>query len=72
MPWASPYELWLLSTIETDRSASVIIHPNLNEIQWMQSSKDAFATTWGQFAYRDLNKRYFKFKDSTNVYEQIK
>lgn len=72
MSWASPYELWLLSTIETDRSASVIIHPNLNEIQWMQSSKDAFATTWGQFAYRDLNKRYFKFNDSTNVYEQIK
>ncbi|RYD55073.1 MAG: hypothetical protein EOP56_17025 [Sphingobacteriales bacterium] len=72
MSWGSPYEFWLLSTIETGNSASIIIHPDLEHINWMREPRDAFATTWGLFSYHDLDKRYFKFTDTIQSYELVK
>ncbi|MBZ0100104.1 MAG: hypothetical protein K8F30_13555, partial [Taibaiella sp.] len=72
MEWASPYEFWLLSTLERDTTASIIIHKNVEEIGWAWENYRAFVTTWGVYPYKDLNPRYFKFRDTTRHYSVYK
>src|SRR5690606_8145689 len=40
--WATPYEFWLLSTLEKDRTASIVIHKDLDEISWAWDNRDKF------------------------------
>ncbi|HYD22104.1 MAG TPA: hypothetical protein VEB40_11560 [Flavipsychrobacter sp.] len=68
MEWASPYEFWLLSTLEKDTTASIIIHKNVEEVGWAWENYRAFVTTWGVYPYKDLNPQYFKFRDTTRHY----
>lgn len=70
MPWATPYEFWLLSTIEKDTTASIIIHEHVQELDWTKSyGSKSFITTWGVFDYSDLNPQYFKFRDTVTRYK---
>lgn len=71
MTWASPYEFWLLSTIEQNATASIIMHENIAEITWAAEKRKAFLPTWGLFQYQDLDPRYFKFTDTTSGYRII-
>lgn len=68
MEWATPYEFWLLSTLERDKSASIIIHNNVNEIGWAYDNYKAFVGRWGVYPYKELNPLYFKFTDSSTSY----
>jgi len=66
MTWASSCEFWLLSTLESGISRSIIIEEVPNEFDWVNSNK-AFIGKWGSFDYEKLDRRYFKFND-TSVY----
>ena len=66
MTWASPYEFWLLSTIENNETRSIIITPKPSELNWAAIFKDQFITTWGTFKYDALPSKYFAFRDSSS------
>lgn len=65
MTWASPYEFWLLSTIEKGTSRSIVVADSPGSLDWTISRRDAFVTNWGVFNYTDLDPRYFKFNDDS-------
>jgi len=68
LPWSSPYEFWLISTLERDKTASIIINNNIESVSWAYDNYRAFVTEWGIFKYKDLNPRYFKFTDTSRHY----
>lgn len=68
MTWGTSYEFWLMSTIETGTSRSIIIEEHANEFDWALENKSAFISKWGVFEYEDLDKRYFIFKDTETSY----
>jgi hypothetical protein len=70
--WGTPYEFWLLSTMENKKTASIIISDNPDELSWALRDKDKFLTTWGSFSYDNLPHRYFKFSDTATTYTLIK
>lgn len=65
--WATPYEFWLLSTIELKSTRSVVFTEDTDQLLWASPKKDAFVTKWGVFDYKDLPAEYFIFQD-TNAY----
>lgn len=67
--WGSAFEFWMLSTLETGVSRSVIIYddPKVMTANRM-NTKNALLSKWGKGAYKDLPKTYFNFQDSTNGY----
>lgn len=67
--WATQYEFWLLSTLENDKTASLMIHDRIEEIAWAWNTRNEFVTIWGLFPYAELNPIYFKFTDSTTKYK---
>ena len=66
MKWGSSYEFWLLSTIETGNSRSIIIEEGKNEFDWTLPSNSAFVAKWGKFEYKELNRKYFIFNDTSS------
>lgn len=72
MTWCSPYEFWLLSTIETDKTVSILITDNIKSVLWGKNTPNAFLPTWGQYYYKDLPAKYFRFTDSTSVYQVVR
>jgi len=72
MIWATPYEFWLLSTIENGRTASIIIAEDANALEWGTHTSSEWLSTWGTFKYSDLPQRYFKFHDSSSNYRIVK
>lgn len=68
MEWASPYEFWLLSTLEKDSTASIVIHLQPESLLWTRFERKAFLTPWGLFPYDALNPVYFKFRDTNTRY----
>lgn len=65
MTWGSSYEFWLLSTLETGESRSIIIEEREGEYDWMLPEKKTFFTKWGGYPYEQFNKKYFKFEDES-------
>jgi hypothetical protein len=68
MGWGSPYEIWLLSTIERGATASIIISSDPESLRWACDAPDQMVTTWGAFPYKVLPSKYFPFKDTKNRY----
>ncbi|MEZ5008022.1 MAG: hypothetical protein R2753_07730 [Chitinophagales bacterium] len=66
MTWATPYEFWLLSTIELNYTRSILIDKNLENHSWMLLYNKKFATKWGAFNYSELPTKYFKLTDTTH------
>lgn len=71
MDWATPYETWLLSTIETEQTSSMVIRPDPQSINWAINTRNEFITTWGVFNYKDFNPVYFKFQDTISKYRIV-
>jgi hypothetical protein len=63
MTWATPYEFWLLSTLETGQTASIMLTDKPQEVKWAIDMPDHFIAKWGAFPYGDLPDRYFHFND---------
>ncbi len=70
--WGTPFEFWLLSTTEGGSTASVMINNSPNNYKDAYWLKKCFVTTWANYSYSDLPKRYFNFKDTTTSYELMK
>ena len=68
LTWATPYEFWLISTMEKDTTASINITDNPAQFVWAIQEKKKFLPAWGIYAYDELPKRYFKFYDTTTTY----
>jgi len=67
--WGSSFEFWLLSTLETGVSRSIIIYSNPKRMTpGPMGDKNVFLFQWGGAAYADLPKTYFNFQDSTSGY----
>ncbi|HNF48230.1 MAG TPA: hypothetical protein PLF48_02540 [Chitinophagales bacterium] len=66
MAWGSPYEFWILSTLKYKSTTSVIIEETPHEYDWIKDSKNIFITKWGNFAYDQLNPKYFVLTDSSS------
>lgn len=73
MTWGTPYEFWLLSTIENGHTASILITDHLDDfsapVMWKNK---AMITTYGTYDYADMPARYFKFTDTVSKYTIIK
>jgi len=65
MVWATPYEIWLLSTIKTGETKSMVLIDNPEELNWARDRNKSFITKWGVFDYENLPERYFNFQDTS-------
>jgi hypothetical protein len=72
MIWGTPYEFWLLSTIEKGKSASIIIDDKPENRPWATSVNKSLIVNWNMYPYSDLPDRYFNFPDTTSTYSLIK
>jgi hypothetical protein len=72
MTWGTPYEFWLLSTTEHNKTASIVITDNIEGIEYTHWERMSFVTQWGVFPYTELPARYFIFTDTVNRYRVIK
>jgi hypothetical protein len=71
MTWATPYEFWLLSTVENNQTASIILSEDPSSLLWGTEHAKGFLTTWGLFDYNTLNPLYFKFQDTASNYKFV-
>ncbi len=65
MTWATSYEFWLLSTLETGNTASIIMTDRPQDAEWAAGKGDVFISQWGVFSYAELPERYFHFQDGS-------
>jgi hypothetical protein len=72
MHWSTPYEFWLVSTIERDTTASILFTDMLPQTEWAMWERLTFVPTWGIYPYKDLPQRYFKMRDTVNHYTIIR
>jgi hypothetical protein len=68
MLWGTPYEFLLLSECERNKSASIIIDETPLLRDWAKGQKRALVVNWNVFPYKDLNPRYFHFRDTVAGY----
>ncbi|MBO9703530.1 MAG: hypothetical protein J7604_25200 [Sporocytophaga sp.] len=71
MGWSSALEFWLLSTIENKSTASIVFAGEY-DFDWVNSSPQVFCIQGGVYKYNDMDKKYFLFKDTINVYKKVK
>ncbi|MBP7821849.1 MAG: hypothetical protein KA010_02920, partial [Saprospiraceae bacterium] len=71
MTWGSCYEFWLLSTLEHNHSMSVIVEEKQGEYDWALNSNKAFLSKWGLFDYKEMDPKYFIFKDTVSTYKKL-
>ncbi|MEM6396641.1 MAG: hypothetical protein AAF741_09855 [Bacteroidota bacterium] len=71
MTWATPYESWLISTVEGGETRSVLITDNIEGQNWTGPGYETkFITIWGAFDYSDLPDEYFVLPD-TSMYKLL-
>ncbi|MCI4668579.1 MAG: hypothetical protein MRZ79_10635 [Bacteroidia bacterium] len=70
MTWATSFEFWLLSTVETGETRSLMVEDNIYNMRWAHGKENTFITKWEVFDYDKLPERYFKFKE-TGPYEVL-
>lgn len=71
--WASPYEIWLLSTLHNKQTASLILTDSVDKYGWMTNEGgNIFITTWGYSQHHELPPRYFVFRDSVSKYQLLR
>ena len=69
LTWGSSYEFWMLSTLETGVTRSIIIYTNPKTMTaGRMGGKNVFLFEWGGCFQSDLPKTYFNFQDSTHPY----
>jgi hypothetical protein len=69
MTWGLPYEVWLYSTAELHRTASIAVLDNPESMRWAKDDPKVFLTTWDVISYAQLPARYFIFSDTTTTYQ---
>jgi hypothetical protein len=72
MAWSSPYEFWLLSTLEREKTASILIAEDPDQYRYGLDNSRLFVPSFGTYKYADLPRQYFKFKDTVSTYTMVK
>jgi len=72
LTWATPYEFWLLSTTERQKTASIIVIDNIPQYAWAFDQTRSLIVSGDIFPYAVLPKRYFHLTDTTTGYILIK
>jgi hypothetical protein len=65
--WPSAYEMWMLSTIETGITSSIVIVDDINKLIPYKDTTNAFIGIQ-IYPYNKLPSNYFHFQDSINSY----
>lgn len=65
MSWGTPYEFWLLSTIDLHETRSIVITDNPSSLEWALEKNKSFITKWGVFDYSGLPAQYFSLNDTS-------
>jgi hypothetical protein len=68
MDWAMPYEVWLLSTVESGVTRSIVTIENEHQFENEKNCRNCFFNNWGPMDYSIFPKEYFKFTDTTTPY----
>jgi hypothetical protein len=69
LSWSSPYEFWLLSTLEGESAASINITKDPAEAQSrIGTATKTFLPAFGVYDYSRLPRRYFPFRDTASSY----
>ena len=68
MLWGTPYEFLLLSEIERDKAASIIIDEYPQHLAWANDLKKELLVNWNIIPYNQINPKYFHFTDTTTGY----
>jgi hypothetical protein len=72
MSWSSPYEFWLLSTIEQKSTASILITGEPERYAAVAGNDPkVFLPTFGLFSYSYLPERYFALYDTVSFYKVV-
>ena len=71
--WGTAYEVWLLSTIETGETRSIVVIESEDELKkvFEKQRKQQFIAKFNQVFYKDLNPRYFILKDTSSYYQKL-
>lgn len=72
LTWATPYEFWLLSTIEYPSTASIVVMDYMPQADWAWDRKKEFIGYGCTIPYRELPAKYFHFKDTVSGYTLIR
>jgi hypothetical protein len=68
MLWGTPYEFWLLSTSEQNKTASIIIDDDPPHRDWAKDARKSLVVNWNVYPYNTLPPRYFIFTDTASGY----
>jgi len=63
--WGTPYEIWLLSSIESNETRSVLVTENPADFDSVMKNNKCFIGKWKNYDYDQLPARYFSFHDTT-------
>ncbi len=72
MIWGTPYEFWIMSTLEQNKTASIIIDKDPQERKWAEFQNRALVVNWNIFPYSQLDPKYFHLTDTVTGYTIIK
>lgn len=67
--WGSSFETWLISTLQTGVSSSIIISDNPDKYKEQMKEVNVWLTEWETIDYKSLNPKYFNFTDTTSSYK---
>lgn len=70
--WGTSYEFWLLSTIEYQQSASLVITDNIDDLIPPPGKTKSYIMRFHGFPYEILPKQYFIFDDTITEYKVIR
>lgn len=65
LSWAFSYECWLLSTLDTGNTRSIVTRDKPEKLKWALKKNKAFIASWGIYKYETLPERYFIFRDTS-------
>ncbi|MES2479114.1 MAG: hypothetical protein V4561_08505 [Bacteroidota bacterium] len=68
MLWGVSFEMWLISTMETGQSRSVIVEEQAGQYEDATKQTQEFQNPWAQVWYDGLRSDYMRFTDTTTAY----
>lgn len=72
MTWGTPFEFWLLSTTEYNKTASIVISEDAKKLDYVQDKTTSFLGPWELVPYNQLPGKYFILTDTVNGYRLVK
>lgn len=68
MSWATPYEFWVLSTIETGETRSILIIGDPHKKDDVLNEHKSFFTPYEEIPYHELQEPYFMLNDTSQYH----